>query len=511
MGIRQPTRTGTFFAQAKAGAESQKEARDTLKKPQALGGSAAAGTAMVANTTGVQQSATADVKTAATDMNTAVTTAMKTPPSATSGVYTAPQPSTVPEPIVSDGNVNTTDEVTNTSNTLTALIKTTTAEIDALNAKIAAANAEDAKRLQEQKAALEKIVQDAQDKLTKGNLGKIAGPSTFETEMSDREDVLATKGNNVGKLAQIFGPRYNASKYGALGSQIYGKDLEAIQLDAAAGLEEQARAEERADTAEKEYVEGIAANKTKVADKLKSEQAKLDFLKKTPDELAIYSRDELKKIFGFEDVTDSTGVVTNEIDKIFNFDPNTGKSTGTKLTATQLALTARNTSLADKLVKNELEKPKALAKEEEKYNLAYNDIIGSDQNTGMLASGRNAVNQAQGGIDTIAKIISDTKNARFSQNWKGISKDEGLVKGMQSDYAKFQKATNIINAKIENAQKTKDTALLIASYKEYEKLKRQLGVDLENKASQFSHTFNQKAGGYVQLEFRRLKSVNKYS
>ena len=488
MGIRQPTRTGTFFAQAKAGAEQQKEARETLKKPQALGGSAAAGTAMVANTTGALQTATQEVKTAGAETAANVGTGIAgITPTATSAVYSGTtQP---PTPVAAlPGDSGTVDDVNKAETTINNEIKATTDAINALNDKIKTANAADAKLLLEQKAKLEKILQDAQDKLTKGNLGQIAGPSTFETEMEKREAVLAEKGGNVGKLATIFGPRWNAKKYGGLSSQIYGKDLEAIQQDAAAGLEEQDRTEERADVAEKDYVEGIASGKLKVAEKLKSEQDKLDFLKKTPQELAAYSKDELKKIFGFEDKTDANGVVTNQIDKLFNFDAS-GKSTGSKLTATQLALTDRNKTLADDLTKIPELKTKALTRQDEAF-ATLDTQLSKDSSLTYASTALEIINDLSG-------LIENTKGNPFAQNWSGISKDEGLVKGMKKLANDFSITSGNIMTKIEAARKKKDGIALAKHYQDLKNAKTQLRNEILARTSQLSETINSKRSGFI--------------
>lgn len=474
MGIRQPTRTGTFFAQAKAGAEQQKEARETLKKPQALGGSAAAGTSMVANTTGALQAATQEVKTAGAETAANVGTAIAgIAPNATSAVYSGT--TTPPTPVAAlPGDTATVTDVDNAQTTINNEIKSTTDAINALNAQIATANAADAKLLLEQKAKLEKILQDAQDKLTKGNLGQIAGPSTFETEMAKREKVLAEKGGNVGKLAQIFGPRWNAKKYGGLASQIYGKDLEAIQQDAAAGLEEQDRTEERADVAEKDYVEGIASGKLKVAEKLKSEQDKLDFLKKTPQELAAYSKDELKKIFGFEDKTDANGVVTNQIDKLFNFDAS-GKSTGSKLTATQLALTDRNKALADDLTKIPELRNKAVAKQDAAFEFAKGDVLGTVDNPGIIQTNVNHFNEFVNNLKQDLKQIDDTPKWRRAKGDSTRAWDYGNAINILNDGVK--RLENLQNA-AELAVKNKDTAQLNRLRNEIQTTSNKLGYDI---------------------------------
>ena len=448
MGIRQPSRTATFFKQAQAGAEAQKEARETLKKPQALGGAAAVGTAMVANTTGAQQQATQEVKTAGADTTAKVGTAIAgIAPTATSTVYSGTTTPSTPVAAL-PGDTATVADVDAAQTNINNEIKNTTDAINALNAQIATANAADAKLLQEKKAELEKILQDAQDKLTKENLGQIAGPSTFETEMAQREKLLAEEGGNVGKLATIFGPRWNAKKYGGLSSQIYGKDLEAIQEEASAGLEEKARAEGRADVAEKEYKEGIASGKLKVAEKLKSEQAKLDFLKKTPEELSAYSRDELKKIFGFEDVKGTDNVVTNQIDKLFNFDATTGKSTGSKLTATQLALTNRNKALADDLTKIPELRNKAAAATTKKLEETYFPKNEYNQNL------PNVIEKARQEIIKLPKSTSKRTGSWYNRSEERINFGE-QQKELDTD---FNNKMAIIENDLRNAVKNANAA-----------------------------------------------------
>lgn len=474
MGIRQPSRTATFFKQAQAGAEAQKEARETLKKPQALGGAAAVGTAMVANTTGAQQQATQEVKTAGADTTAKVGTAIAgIAPTATSTVYSGTNAPSTPVAAL-PGDTATVADVDAAQTNINNDIKTTTDAINALNAQIATANAADAKLLQEKKAELEKILQDAQDKLTKENLGQIAGPSTFETEMAKREKLLAQEGGNVGKLATIFGPRWNAQKYGGLSSQIYGKDLEAIQEEASAGLEEKARAEGRADVAEKEYKEGIASGKLKVAEKLKSEQAKLDFLKKTPEELSAYSRDELKKIFGFEDKTGANNVTTNQIDKLFNFDDK-GKSTGSKVSATQLALTDRNKALADDLTKIPELRNKAVAKQDAAFEFAKGDVLGTVDNPGIIQTNVNHFNEFLNNLKQDLKQIDDTPKWRRAKGDSTRAWDYGNAINILNDGVKrlenLQKAAEL-------AVKNKDTAQLNRLRNEIQTTSNKLGNDI---------------------------------
>lgn len=468
MGIRQPSRTATFFKQAQAGAEAQKEARETLKKPQALGEAAAAGTQMVAATTGAQQQATQQVKTAGADTTAKVGAGIATvAPTATSTVYAGTKAPTGSTPREADGAIDTVAEVDTTATNIKNDIKATTDQINAINAQIATANTADAKLLQEKKVELEKILQDAQDKITKENLGQIAGPSTFETEMAQREKLLAEEGGNIAKLRAIFGPRFDSTKYGALSSQIYGKDLEAIQEEAAAGLEEKARTEERADVAEKEYKEGIASGKLKVAEKLKSEQAKLDFLKKTPEELSAYSKDELKKIFGFED--------DNQINKLFNFDASTGKSTGSKLTATQLALANRNKELADSLAKNELERPKALAREEKEFEKVKGEAFGTPDKTGSIDNNINYLNnKLQAAEKQLNRINSTPEWRRARGDSKRAAEARTAADVLRKGVAELNKLKKDAETAVSEKNKTKLLELQNKIRDQYTNLEREV-------------------------------------
>lgn len=474
MGIRQPSRTATFFKQAQAGAEAQKEARETLKKPQALGGAAAAGTQMVASTTGAQQKATQEVQTKSGEMIKTVSADKVTTPTATAGAYTTADPTKLPgaTPTSIAPSITTTPNVQyNTvkiggmSVKIPVPVSNASQNVDNLTANQTAINAsikevddaikkhddglqvlseQDLKALADTKKQLMTQWQTYDDALRKENLGQIAGPSTFETEMQKREQVLATEGQNVGKLRALFGPRFDSERYGALASQIYGKDLEAIQETAAAGLEEQARTEERADVAEKEYVEKLGTTKKSVEEKVKSEQEKIDTLKIGWE--ALKNRGEtltsLTKLFGSD----------AEAKKYFNFDDK-GNLISDKRSQVRDALVKKQTDL-----KTELGKTETKLKTEE--DRAFNDISGelvvkdkygnitggslprvksqisdiANVTVFSAANGNERRDIANRYLNNLASVEAEINNAIASKNGKKVKESKDKLNALLQEY-----------------------------------------------------------------------------
>lgn len=365
MGLRQPSKTGAFFAQAAAGTQQQEEARKKLKKPQALGGAASAGTEMVAAQTQAQKDVTGQVKEqtgkAATEVVAAPiksTTAevIATPIASTE----SPIPSTQLEGISrSSGFANTMrmamaqhqktkdlmsiDELAQAGDIAEIesrnirheqTINSINNQINNLNDQLKKATAADIKAINDEKTRLTNLLQSYQDKITKENLGQMAGPSAFETEMQAREQILAQRGDNVGKLAAIFGPSWSGKKRGALESQIYGKDLEAIQQQAAAGLSAKERATREGESALEGFTEQLGRSKKAFTETLDKESTKLDILKKTPEELAGYTKKELTELFG-----------ADQVKNLFSFssDQSNATVTGTKLSSTRKELEDRLT------------------------------------------------------------------------------------------------------------------------------------------------------------------------
>lgn len=346
MGLRTPSRFKTFGAQAQAGAEKQKQARENLMKPgeatkSALGGRASAGTQMVSATTGAQQAATKQMQEQGEQRAEKVDpTKMISGPTATSSVYTSGTPTTPTTPTAvsgTGGDVKATTQVVTTINQNIANIKE---QIDQIDNDLKNASAADAKALNDKKTELENILKDYTKKLTEENLGEIADQSTFETEMEEREQVLAQKGNNVGKLAALFGRRGVGDA--ALASQVYGKDLENIQKAAAQGLISKEQAEQAAAEAKTQYIEEGKKLETGVEERAKSESEKIRALTIGYEGLKSegYTDEQIKELFG------------DDFNKYFN--EQDGKITD-KVSATRKALEDAKKSQEDALKDAELE------------------------------------------------------------------------------------------------------------------------------------------------------------
>jgi hypothetical protein len=478
MGLRQPSRTGVLFAQAKVGAEQQQQAREKLKQPQALGGSAAAGTQMMAASTGAQQQATQQVKTetesasknlvANQNVGTATQTAFAAPSS-------APTPTVVKAASGESGDVGAVEQSEKDINTnITSL----TNQINDVNAKLANSTAADAKAINAEKDRLNKALKDYQDKLTKENLGQIAGPSDVEQQLAEREQLLASEGQRVAKLSSIFGPGWNAQRYGGLASQIYGKDLEAIQEQAATGLEASNLAKRQADVAQEQYTEQLGTSKKAYEQSLDTASQKVELLKKTPQELATYTREELTKLFGAD------------VDKLFKFSSNDPKATvtNTNYSATKDALTQAKSDQDTELGKVAGEKTKAQNKMDADFSTAEKKIFGD-------ANGKGGINIFNGIIDTgitnsdrIIKKIDDITNSWYKKEWSGISKDSSIANEVRQKSYQLKRELKQIANEIENARKNKDTAKMQMLYNEYETYARQKNNELSNLFSQMSET-----------------------
>ena len=227
--------TGAFFKQAQAGAQQQKKAREELKSPgSTLGGAASAGTAMVKAGTAAEQNVAQNVanttETAAKDLtakdvgtsNQNLASTMVAPTSTTGTTPTTvstPSSTTLAAPTIiqsATGDVFTTS--TNQNNIQTNITNIQT-ELDNLDEKLKTANAQDAAAINAEKTRLTEELNKYNKMLTEGNLGEIAGPSTYESEMMTRMGLLANEDvGNIGKLA-AFGGR-NLSKFGGLTSQV---------------------------------------------------------------------------------------------------------------------------------------------------------------------------------------------------------------------------------------------------------------------------------------------------
>ena len=397
MGLRTPSRFKTFGAQAKAGAEKQKEARENLMQPgqatqSALGGRASAGTAMVANTTGAQQAATQKVQETQTQatkdlvvdptkLGTATVTAI-------AGNNTQPAPIAINtgtkftqtdldaaqkayddavtkhrnnrtfkrkgtynamiaaekrlNEIKDDMNKSTMDidalantgdinKVQDRINSIDTALANTNAALEQIDEDLKTATEQDAQKLQAEKDRLIKLREEYVNKRKEENLGQIAGQSQAEIDAERQAILLAERGpSNVSKLATVFGKR--SAMDPALASQIYGKDLEALQTEAAGALSESERAKIAAGEADEQYLAQLDASKKAYEEQFEDEDRKLELLKSSPGELKGVTQEEVEKLYGVD--------LAN---KLFTF--TNGYISDTKLSQTRTALEERASKL----------------------------------------------------------------------------------------------------------------------------------------------------------------------
>jgi hypothetical protein len=497
MGIRQPTRTGTFFAQAKAGAEQQKEARETLKKPQALGGAASVSTGMVANTTGAQKTATGELK---TETGNVLTNLKVNPNNLGTGVVTTivgkdgvpgtdaagTTPAVAPVPAVAgiagpsadlsgktvvSGDSGDVGAVTASGQAVNNAITEITNQLNAINDKISAAGAQDVAALTAERTRLNDLLKGYQDKLTKENLGQIAGPSAFETTAETTARLLSEEGNNVGKLATIFGPRWNAQRYGGLSSQIYGKDLEAIQEEAGAALSESDRAKSEAGQSRKQYLEQIAANKKLFESDFSDEERRQELLKKTPLELAGVKKDELVKLFG------------KNADKLFTFNAD-GTVKGTTLSSVKDAYGTASKNLEAEKLKIGAEEGKAQGVSDKEFEKIKGEAFGTLNKTGAIDNNINYLNQKLKAAEKELNRIDSTPKWRRASGdstraWEARTASDVLRKGV----AELNKLKKDAESALGEKNKTKLLELQNQIKKKSDELQRE--VNQINKSKGF--------------------------
>lgn len=451
MGMRQPSKTAIFFAQSKTGAQQQKKAREELKKPQALGGSAAAGTQMVAGATQAQQQATSQVQQttqqASKDLTvdpTKVGTSMTT---AVSGAPTASAPSA--EMKVTSGEGGDVASVEASGKVIQDRIDTTTNTLNDLNTRLQTAEGEDRAKLQAEKERLELELKRYRDMQLNDKLGQIGESSILGQEMLDRERFLAEEGDNVGKLAALFGGKKR--QYGGLEAQMYGKDLEAIQEAARSGLEEKELAEQQSDIELENLGKEIEKGKKGYEAGLSKETEKLDVLTKTPNELTNYNKLKLIELFGDE----------KTVNNLFNFDEKTGKVTGTKATQTRQALQDRLTQLGEEKGKVDAEIGKA------KQVKATKDQFDKDvQDEPNLIKGYTAsTNNSYATASRIYDKINQIKRDAFAREWSGISKDQAIAENMRVEAQRTAAKQKEYIDLLEKAKNSKN----IADYNKYRK------------------------------------------
>ena len=375
MGLRTPSKFKVFGAQAKAGAEQQKEARENLKKPgeatkSALGGMGSAGTGMVAATTGAQQSATKKLNETSTEMGETVSASMipVASGSQTSNVYTTANATTPTAVTAVSGEGGDVQSTTNVVTQLTENINNVQKQIDDLTTAISNASAADAKALTDKKTELENTLKNYMAKLNEENLGQIAGQSQAEIDAEKQAIIMAQRGGgNVSKLATVFGGRREITDP-ALASQIYGKDLELLQPEAAAALEASERAKTESEEQIGAYSERGKQIKTDVEEAVTKEQEKLTGLKEGYEGLRAkgYTDDQIIELYG------------DDVDKYFKVetdkDGNITKITGDNISATKKALADTKKSLEDQKVDAEKDVTRAQQVETKQLDSSYQNI-----------------------------------------------------------------------------------------------------------------------------------------
>jgi hypothetical protein len=509
MGLRTPSRFKTFGAQAQAGAEKQKQARENLMQPgqatkSALGGRASSGTQMVANTTGAQQAATQkvqetqtqatkDLQVDPTKLGTATVTAIggtAKPPPATTTAQTTPPPveytgglsatddsskdtttSTI-DTAVQSGDVGTVETtITNLGNDITNITNT----INEINDQISKATAEDAQKLQAEKDRLIGLRETYIKKRKEENLGQIAGQSQEEIDAQKQAILLAKRGpSNVSQLATVFGKR--SAMDPALASQIYGKDLEALQGEAAKALSESERAKLAADEADKQYVEQIDASKKAYEEKFKDEDRKTKLLAMTPEELKGVTKDEVEQLFG-----------KDMAEQLFDFNEK-GYVSNAQLSKTREILEKNLTAKKELKTKAETDKDTAIANKEKQFTDTEKDAYGDVDNPGTIKIFLDDTNTRYTNLGRKLTKIEDVLGTWYKSNWSGISKDSAIVKDLRKRALDTKTELIRISREIDTARTTKDTAKMKTLLEQYQTYARQRAKEDDALYSQLTET-----------------------
>lgn len=458
MGLRQPTKVGAFFALTATGKQQQAEARKKSQKPQTLGGAASAGTQMVANTTQAQAQETGEVKkqtgAAATDIDVRPMVGQKTTEVVTNiGKGGLPELKTVVS-----GDAGDLDATIKSGEEIDKNVQLMEKNLASLDTALKTATEADAIAINKEKERLTKLLQDYRDKITKGNLGEIAGPSSYETLMEEQANLMASQGLDIGKLQSVFGPRWDKERYGALESQIYGKDLEALSEEAAAAVGERKRSKSEAAAALTGYEEQLDRSKKSYEETLDKKQQAVDILTKTPEELAGYTRKQLEDIYGKDKA--------NKFFTFLNKDPN-APVTGTTTSAIRTALTDRITAqkVEQDKVKGEKEKAEKVAYEKAGQQSA-NELFGAvDTATGLRKGGKveQLRNEFQSNVQRLEEDLrsrAKTESKWYAPQYRGWSQDKQRVEAKRDLYNEFKLAFDNLETKLRQAEKDKDTKTL---------------------------------------------------
>ena len=494
MGLRTPSRFKTFGAQAQSGAEKQKEARENLMQPgqatkSALGGRASAGTAMVANTTGAQQAATQkvqetqtqatkDLKVDPTKLGTATVAAIggtvKPPPATTTS--TTSTTDTKPPPVEYSGGLSATDEskkdvttntidtavqsgevgtiettITNLSNEITSI----TNKINEINDQISKATAQDAEKLQAEKDRLIGLRETYIKKREEENLGQIAGQSQEEIDAQKQAILLAQRSpSNVAKLATVFGKR--SAMDPALASQIYGKDLEALQGEAAEALSESERAKIAAGEADEQYVAQLDASKKEYEEQFEDEDRKAKLLGMTPEELKGVTQKEAEELFG-----------KDMADRLFDFKD--GYISDAQLSKTREILQKNLAAKKELKTKAETDKDTAIANKEKQFTDIEKEVFGDVDNPGAISTFKDINQQQLSSISGRLEKVKEVLNSRWRRNWGGISKDSWILNELQQRALDAMKEQTRVRREMETARTTKDTAKMKSLLDQYRK------------------------------------------
>ena len=304
--------------------------------------------------------------------------------------------------------------------------------IERINTLLTDASAKDAQKLQAEKDRLTKLRDEYVKKRDEENLGQIAEQSQAEIDAQNQAILLAERGpSNVSKLATVFGKR--SAMDPALASQIYDKDLEALQGEAAAALSESEQSKLAADQADKQYVEQIDASKKAYEEQFEDEDRKAALLAMTPNELKGVTQTEVEELYGKE--------LANKL-----FDFKDGYVSDTTVSQTRVALDKKLTDLKNSKSKADQAKAKVVER-------LQNEFLPKDQFGNPQPNAVERLQQALSGVadsfqQNIANMTGYQKQLENAIS-KGDVKKAREIKGKMDTYL----GETIMSANIERGRR----------------------------------------------------------
>ena len=242
----------------------------------------------------------------------------------------------------------------------------------------------------------------------------------------------------------------------ALASQIYGKDLEALQGEAAEALSESERAKIAAGEADEQYVAQLDASKKEYEEQFEDEDRKAKLLGMTPEELKGVTQKEAEELFG-----------KDMADRLFDFKD--GYISDAQLSKTREILQKNLAAKKELKTKAETDKDTAIANKEKQFTDIEKEVFGDVDNPGAISTFKDINQQQLSSISGRLEKVKEVLNSRWRRNWGGISKDSWILNELQQRALDAMKEQTRVRREMETARTTKDTAKMKSLLDQYRK------------------------------------------